>query len=334
MKMSSSNWLSGFAVVKSRPFGSSRHLIIDCWVQEWEFVELSIQLLDKQREPIGTCENADGFILCENLKTEMHEKLPFEPPYERAKQIFRDRTLHRVQIKLSISELLYKRASHFVLGIARTVPDIKAAMENAGTLKEMESIQLETERRALKRQDNGSGAMFFLVTPAQATRGIKKLLRMFPRLRWQDSVTSDALANLWTRMFSGRPPLLTTPLFGQEEIRKVVFGAIKFAKRDQFRERTTRSKYQQVDDEILNDVVSPQLHLEDEAPIEVISRQIEIAIGHIAEVAGRNGVGDMLRRRIQGENLSMLADEFGISHRNARVHVSRGRAKLGLCPAK
>jgi hypothetical protein len=328
--MYSSNRLSGFAVVKSTPSFSCRHLNVECWVKDEECVVLSIQLLDKQRNPIGSCRNGDGFILREELQTESHKEIPFEKPYGRAKKIFRNRQLHRVQVEISIPESLFKRASHFVLNIASASPEKDAASENTCPSRGMNCIRLEADRKTLKTKDDGHGALFFLVTPAQATQRIDELVRMFPRLRWQDSATSDALAKLWTRMFSGEPPTLTKPLFDRDEIRRVVFGAIKFARRNEFRERTTRSKFQQADDEILDEIVAAQPIIEDESSFEMDSRQLEIAFGHIAEVAGKNGNGELLRRRLQGESISRLADDYGISSRSARVHVSRGRAKLGL----
>ena len=219
--------------------------------------------------------------------------------------------------------------SRVVLNIESALPTNDSACENTRPSQGTNCIRLEVQRKALKTKDDGFGALFFLVTPAQATQRIDELVRRFPRLRWKDSVTSDALAKLWMRMFNGEPPTLTKPLFDRHEIRRVVFGAIKFARRDEFRE-TTRSKYQQVDDEILDEIVVDQPLIEDESSFEMDSRQLEIALGHIAEVAGKNGNGELLRRRLQGESISRLADEYGISSRSARVHVSRGRAKLGL----
>ncbi|MEZ6103372.1 MAG: hypothetical protein R3E01_30890 [Pirellulaceae bacterium] len=62
-----------------------------------------------------------------------------------------------------------------------------------------------------------------------------------------------------------------------------------------------------------------------------VSWQMQIALGHIDEIAGNKSLRDLLVRHfIENERIPDLAREYGINYGTARSIVSRARKELGF----
>jgi hypothetical protein len=330
MKSPSPNWTSGFAVIVSRKVGSQRHLNIECGVPDWELVNLRIHLLDKHHDPIHVADQSSGLNIDERLESTAVEKVPLKEPYMRAAAMFNTRTLRTIQASIKIPEFYYKKAHRFVLNITRAVKAGEETPNEAPSANPADCIWLETDRRAFKRRDEGFGALFWLVTKVQADRRIEEMIRTFPRLRRDDRATCDALFSLWLRLFSGDSPLLYETKHDRQRLEKVVCGAIKFAQKNVFRERKSRSKFHQAEDEDLDGLAADPVFLTEGVPRECDAKQLEIAMAHIDEVTGSREGSELCRRALQGETISEVAAEMGMNSENARTRVSRCRSRLGL----
>lgn len=322
--------LSGFMIVQSGKAGDHQQLIVECRIPEWDQINLVLRLLDKNRQELTSVDCQQMLSGDEQFETTELEKIPHGARYHGARKIFRDRKFCCVHAEFLIPEGDYKNCVYFALSIGKVTGEDTSTPSNKQWQCQPDCIHFETDRRELRKKDSGAGAMFLLITQEQASLRMEELLQKFPRLRWLDQVTSDAVASLWIHLFGGVSPLLTESFMNRKKIERIIYGAIKFASKNVFRDRVTRSKNRQVGPEFLADLASPAYDPSDPIPGEVDSHQLEIALRHVEEVAGKYEYAELLRRAIEGELVSALAVEMGINTKTARVRVCRGRNRLNL----
>ena len=327
-----SRWLSGFVIAESKLSGSRRLLILECWSPEWDSVNLKIRLLDRDRNEV--CSKDCQMEVC--IKTQWETlavgKIPFGKRYERATTIFRSRRFRRVRARIEIPESIFKNSVYFVLNLAQSKDVSDASAFDRQWYSECDCIHLETDRRNLQKNRSGTGHILLLTTREHANARMVEIMETFPRLRWQDRITSTAASSLHTRLFNGTDsPLLTDRVANRLDFRRIIFGAIKFARTNAFSKRGNR-KADRFETGVFLDRLAPPEYVTSYEPAEsdIDKDQLTIALRHIEEVAGNAILADLLRRDIQGEDVAKIVGTLGMDIRNVQVRLSRQRKRLVL----